>query len=64
MYNLTLVPLFALFSLVFAIPKPGPEKIDELERRDGQIFIGQVRAYRHISLPSRLIQFTMLTVGS
>ncbi|KAF8468071.1 hypothetical protein DFH94DRAFT_285422 [Russula ochroleuca] len=41
MYNLTLVPLFALFSLVFAIPKPGPEKIDELERRDGQIFIGQ-----------------------
>ena len=53
MYKLTLVLLlapFALFSLVVAIPKPVPDKIDELEKRQSNHhdYIGKVRA----SLPT------------
>ena len=53
MYKLTLVLLlapFALFSLVVAIPKPVPDKIDELEKRQSNYhnYIGKVRA----SLPT------------
>ncbi|KAF8480400.1 hypothetical protein DFH94DRAFT_474769 [Russula ochroleuca] len=33
MYKLTLVPLFALFSLISAIPEQLPDKIDKLEKR-------------------------------
>ena len=53
MYKLTSVLLlapFALFSLVVAIPKPVPDKIDELEKRQSNYYGygGKVRA----SLPT------------
>ena len=51
MYKLTfgLLVLFALFSLIVAIPNPEPDsdKIDELEKRTGTsgwFFAGQVSA--------------------
>jgi hypothetical protein len=68
MYKLTLVPLFAL-SLVFAIPQPVPDQINELGKRNdrGHIFTGQVRTFHsrsvHDADPSaRRQQFSFLTL--
>ncbi|KAF8470907.1 hypothetical protein DFH94DRAFT_856392 [Russula ochroleuca] len=46
MYKLTLVLLFALFSLIFAIPEQVvPVKIDELEKRYSEHYLGGAILY-------------------
>jgi hypothetical protein len=65
MYKLTLVSLFALSSLVFAIPQPVPDKIDELGKRSD--YSGTVRAFHSYSIhdadPSaRRQQFSIRTL--
>jgi hypothetical protein len=61
MYKLTLVLLFALFSLIFAIPEQVvPVKIDELEKRYSEHYLGGVHAF----LPTNFMVLTFRFVGN